>query len=322
MKKVLPAYFSNTAKKHSLEQNPLLRRVWKQRYLLMLAIPGLIWMILFCYSPMFGIVAAFKDYNVGLGLLKSNWVGFKWFEELFTDPKFWRSLRNTLFFGVLNLLFSFPAPIVFALMINELRKSRLFKKVVQTISYLPHFISWVFVASFLTVFFSDTGTINTLLMKLGLLDKPYGFMSNQVSFVIIMVLVNIWKTFGYNSVIYLAAMTSIPQDMYEAAELDGAGRWQQIWHITLPAIKPTMVVLLIMTVGNIINSNFDQYYLLQNAYVEDIANVLDVYTYKLGFELGRYGYATAVGLFKSIVSVILVVFTNRASKRLTGEGIY
>ena len=300
----------------------VLKTIFEQRCILSLALPGVVWMILFCYLPMYGVILAFKDYNVGVGIWNSEWVGLKWFEEIASDAMFWKTLRNTLFFSVLNLVVGFPAPVIFALMINELTGARLFKRTVQTISYLPHFLSWVFVASFLNTFLSDNGTLNPLLISLGVLERPYGFLSHSFSFVVIIVLSNIWKGFGYSSIIYLAAMTSVPQEMYEAALIDGASRLQKIWYITLPSIKPTVMVLLILSISGMINSNFEQFYLLQNAFVKDIANVLDVYTYQIGFEQGRFSYSTAVGLFKSVVSFVLLIIANTTSKKLTGESIY
>ena len=300
----------------------LLKRIVEQRCLLTLLLPGVIWMILFCYLPMYGILLAFKDFNVGFGIWGSEWVGMKWFNEIFADAIFWKTLRNTLFFSLLNLVVGFPIPIIFALMLNELAGAKLFKRTVQTISYLPHFLSWVFVASFLTTFFADTGTVNPLLIKLGLIEEPYGFMSHTFSFICVIVLSNVWKGFGYSSIIYLAAMTSVPQEMYEAAVIDGANRMQKIWYITIPAILPTVMVLLILNISGMINSNFDQFYLLQNAFVSDIARVLDVYTYQIGFEQGRFSYSTAVGLFKSVVSFVLLVVANTTSRKLTGESIY
>ena len=316
-KTATPGQFSAAPRKKSL-----FRRIVDQRCIISLALPGFIWMVLFCYLPMYGIILAFKDYNVGLGIWNSPWIGIKWFKEIATDAIFWKTLRNTLFFSVMNLIVGFPAPIIFALMINELSGVKIFKRTVQTMSYLPHFLSWVFVASFLITFLSDNGTLNPLLISLGIISRPYGFMSHSVSFVVIILLSNVWKGFGYSSIIYLAAMTSVPQEMYEAAVIDGATTLQKIWYITLPAIRPTVMVLLILSISGMINSNFEQFYLLQNAFIKDIGKVLDVYTYEIGFEQGRFSYSTAVGLFKSVVSFVLLVIANTTSNKLTGEGIY
>ena len=298
------------------------KKLYDQRYMMILVIPGAILLIIFYYFPLWGIQLAFKDYNPGLGITGSPWAGLKYFEEIINDKLFFQSLRNTMVFSVLNLLIGFPIPIIFALMINELFEARLFKRVVQTISYLPHFLSWAFVASFLNTFLSDRGTLNPLLIALGVLDEPYGFLSSIPSFIVVILTSSVWKSFGYSSIIYLAAMTSVPQEMYEAALIDGATRFQKIWYITLPSIKGTIVVLLILQISGMINSNFEQFYLLQNALISDIGKVLDVYTYEIGMTKARFSYATAVGLFKSVVSFALLIIANTTSRKLTGESIY
>ena len=295
------------------------KRLYDQRYMMMLVIPGLIVLIVFYYFPMYGIMLAFKDYNPGLGITGSPWAGLKYFQEIINDKLFFQALRNTFIFSILNLVVGFPVPIIFALMINELFQAKLFKRVVQTISYLPHFLSWAFVASFLNTFLSDRGT---LLVSLGLLNEPFGFLGNKWSFVMVIIVSSVWKSFGYSSIIYLAAMTSVPQEMYEAALIDGANRFQKIWYITLPAIKPTVVVLLILSISGMINSNFEQFYLLQNPLVSEIGKVLDVYTFEVGMSKARFSYATAVGLFKSAVSFVLLVIANTTSRKITGESIY
>ena len=304
------------------KKQDFLKRVFHQRYLLIMLLPGVACLLLFMYAPLYGIIVAFKDFNVGLGVFNSPWVGMKYFIEIVNDPLFFNALRNTLMFSILGLVIGFPVPIIFALMINELIGVRYFKRVVQTISYLPHFLSWAFVANFLIVFFSDRGTLNPLLTSLGLLKEPFGFLSNTTSFITVIIVSSIWKSFGFSSIIYLAAMTSVPQEMYEAALMDGASRYQKIWYITLPSIKPTVVVLLILSISGMINSNFEQFYLLQNAFVIEYGRVLDVYTYIIGFQLGRFSYATAVGLFKSVVSFILLISANALSRRVSGESIY
>ncbi|NLD88643.1 MAG: sugar ABC transporter permease [Clostridiales bacterium] len=298
------------------------RRLYEQRYMMLLVLPGVVLLIVFYYFPLYGILLAFKDYNPGLGISGSPWAGLKYFREILTDVQFFKSLRNTFIFSFLNLAVGFPVPIIFALMINELFQAKLFKRVVQTISYLPHFLSWAFVASFLNTFLSDRGTLNPLLINFGIIDEPYGFLGNITSFVFVIVISTIWKSFGYSSIIYLAAMTSIPQEMYEAALIDGATRMQKIRYITLPSIRSTVVVLLILQISGMIHSNFEQFYLLQNPLVSEIGKVLDVYTYEVGMQKARFSYATAVGLFKSVVSFALLVIANTVSRRITGEGIY
>jgi len=307
--------------KDSKSQN-LWQRFLKQKYLWILVIPGIIWITIFCYIPIYGVTLAFKDYMPQAGIIGSPWVGLKYFKELFRDSYFWNALRNTLMFGMLNLLVGFPVPIIFAVLLNELYNMNAFKKVVQTISYLPHFLSWAFIATFLISITGDSGLLNTLFIQLGLIKAPYAFMSNSVSFVVIVVLSSVWKSFGYNSIMYLAAMATVDQEMFEASYIDGANRFQRIWYITLPSIKSTIVVLLILSISSIMKSGFEQFYLLRNNLVMDVARVIDIYTYSLGFEKARLSYATAVGLFNSVVSVVLLVTANALSRRVTGESIY
>ena len=313
----------NQAKsKTKVKKRNVIRTFWNQRYLMLLVLPGIVWLIIFCYVPMYGVLIAFKDYNVGLGIMQSPWVGLTYFREMFSDPWFFKSLRNTIIFSLLDLIVNFPFPIIFALLINELTGMKLYKRVIQTVSYLPHFLSWAFVASFLFTFTSDNGALNSMIYALGYTGEPIAFMTDIRSFAAIIVLSSLWKSFGYSSIIYLAAMTSIDQEMYEAATIDGAKKLQRIWYITLPSIKPTISVLLILSVSSIIGSNFEQFYLQQNSFVSDWAKVLSVYTYEIGFQKGRFSYGTAVGLFTSLVSFILIVVSNQISKKVSGEGIY
>lgn len=300
----------------------LWRDVKAQRYLMLLVWPAIIWLFVFWYAPLFGVAIAFEDYNVGLGVLKSPIVGFKYFKELFSDKIFFNALRNTLMYSFLNLFIGFPIPIIFALMLGELSSMNKFKRVVQTISYMPHFLSWAFVASFLISFLSGTGLFNQLLITLGFRAEGYAFMANPGSFIAVIIFSSIWKGFGYSSIIYLAAMSSISQEMYEAALIDGANRWQKIWYVTLPSIKPTITVLLILTISGMINSNFEQFFLLSNNLVSEVARVIDVYTYSIGFEKARFSYGTAVGLFKSVVSLLLLITANTISRKVADESIF
>lgn len=300
----------------------LWRDVKAQKYLMLLVWPAIIWLFVFWYAPLFGIVIAFENYNVGLGILHSPLVGFKNFIELFNDKLFFNALRNTLMYSFLNLIVGFPVPIIFALMLSELGGMKNFKRVTQTISYMPYFLSWAFVASFLVSFLSGNGLFNQILIMLGLRSDGYAFMANPGSFIVVILLSGIWKGFGYSSIIYLAAMSSVSMEMYEAALIDGASRWQKIWYVTLPSIKPTIVVLLILTISTMINSNFEQFFLLSNPLVTEVARVIDVYTYNIGFEKGRFSYGTAVGLFKSVVSLLLLFTANYVSRRVADESIF
>ncbi len=303
--------------------------LWEQRYLLVLVIPVVIWMIIFNYIPMLGLVISFKEYNPFLGPLKgfidSPWVGLSNFVEAFSDKYFINSMINTIKYSLLNLIIGFPFPIIFAILLNEVTKIKL-RKFVQTVSYLPHFISWVFVIGFMyEIFASDGGMVNGVLKQLNITQESVPFLATPSFMPPMIVLSQVWKTFGWNSIIYIAAITNIDPTLYEAATVDGANRFNKIWSITLPSIKPTIVILLIFNVGGLINSNFglfEQMLLMSNSMVQDACEIIDTYTYRMGIIMGRFSYATAVGLFRSVVSVILLTGSNFVSKKLTGESLY
>jgi putative aldouronate transport system permease protein len=285
-------------------------------------LPALVWLAIFCYGPLYGILIAFKDYNPGMGITHSPFVGLKYFAELFSDKFFINALRNTLLTSLLKLVCGFPIPIAFAILLNEVMNIK-YKRIVQTVSYMPYFLSWAFVAAFLKgQLLADGGLINTIALGLGLIKEPVSFLGSPGTFYGVIVLSYIWKDFGFSSIIYLAAITSIDPQLYEAAVIDGATRWQRIWNITLPTIKPTVVVLLILSSAGIINANFEQFYLLQNDLVLDWVRVINVYTYEIGLKKGRFSYGTTVGLFTSITSFVLLIGTNYISGKLTGESIY
>jgi putative aldouronate transport system permease protein len=313
----------------SLKAHSLLSTLARQRYLLMLVLPAVIWMFVFNYIPMLGLIISFKEYDLFLGPIKgftqSPWVGLKQFQEAFTDRYFLHALWNTIFYSLLKLLVGFPAPIIFAILLNEVQNLG-FKKVVQTVSYLPHFISWVFVSGFLyVVLATDDGIVNRILVQLGIVQKPLMFLASEKYVPSLVVVSHVWKSFGWNSIIYIAAITGIDPTLYEAAAVDGANRWTRIWHITLPCIKPTIIVLLIFTVAGLISANFEffeQMYLLSNAIIQDATEIIDTYTYRMGIQLTRYSYAAAVGMFRSVAAVILLVVANSASRRLTGHSLY
>jgi putative aldouronate transport system permease protein len=300
----------------------LLKDLNAQKYLMILVWPMVIWLIIFWLLPLVGVVAAFQNHNVGLGYFKSHWVGLKFFKEMFTDSMFISSIGNTLFYNFLGLIIGFPAPIIFALMLNELIGMNKFKRVVQTISYMPYFLSWAFVASFLITFFSGNGAFNDILQMLGINTNHFSFMTKPVSFISIILGSGLWKGYGISSIMYLAAIATINLELYDAVLIDGASRWQKIRYVTLPCIKPTIVVLLILSISSIVGSNFEQFYLLENSLIKDTARVVDVYTYTVGIQQGRFSYGTAVGLFRSVLSVLLLVTANAISRRVTGESIY
>lgn len=313
-------------------KNKFLKGLRSQLALQMIAIAGLLVLAVFAYIPMSGIIIAFKDYKSAAGFagfFTSPWTsqnGFKHFIAFFSDPWFGRVLKNTLGISVLKLLFSFPAPIIFALALNELRLSK-FKRVVQTVSYLPHFISWVVVYGLVFTFLNtQTGFVSRIMVDLGLWSEPYNFLANESTFWTLAVITDVWKELGWWSIIFLAAITGIDPGLYEAAKVDGASRWRCVWHITLPGIKGTVVVLLILALGGLFSggmggSNFDQTYLMGNNVNYPTSMTIGYYAYQTGILNQRYSYATAVGLFQSVISVTLVGLSNWSSKKLTGEGI-
>lgn len=300
----------------------LTKRIWVQRYLMILTLPAILSMILFNYIPMYGIIIAFQEYTPFKGFIHSDWTGLANFNELFADPTFRESLSNTFKISIAKLVFGFPAPIVLALLLNELVFKR-FKRVVQSLTYLPYFVSWVLVVGLMyTLLDPDTGVLAKLLVKLGLIGDHAMLMGSAHSFLALVVITEIWKNIGWNSIIYLAAIAGIDPQMYEAAVMDGANRFQRIWHITLPAIKPTIIILLILSIGGLVNSNFDQMYLMQNSMTQDAANVLSVYSYKMGLVSGRFSYGTAVGLFQSLVAFVLMYLANYSSRKITKESLF
>ncbi|MFZ8764544.1 ABC transporter permease [Enterococcus diestrammenae] len=298
------------------------RNVWKaikeQKLLILMVVPLVIWLIVFCYVPLGGWIMAFQDYKPASGILGSAFVGLKHFKALFQDDLFYSSLINTLGMGSLGIIFGTGSSILFALLLNELRFTR-FKKFTQTVSYLPHFVSWVIVANIVTTMLSTNGVVNQLLMTIHLISEPIQFMSDPSKFWFIVTFADVWKEMGWNAIIYLAAMVSIDREMYEAADIDGATRLQKMWSITLPSIRPIIMVLLIMSIGNLINIGFEKQMLLGNNIVADKALVLDKYALDYGIGMFRYSYGTAIGIFKSVVSVILIFTFNKIASK-TGEG--
>jgi len=303
------------------------KEIWAQRYIMILVLPVVIWMIIFNYLPMFGLIIAFKEYDPFLGPLKgfldSRWVGLDNFKEMFTDKYFWQAFWNTIYYSVLNLIVGFPFSILFAILLNEIQ-SMWYKRFVQTVSYLPYFISWVFVIGYIYMFLADNGVVNDILIKLHIIDKPIPFLVTPDYVPAIVVLSNLWKSFGWNAIIFIAAITNIDPTLFEAAIVDGAGRFARIRYITLPSIKPTIIILLIFNIAGIMTNYgmFEQMYLLSNGAIQDAAEIIDTYTFKVGIVLSRFSYATAVGLFRSVAAVILLVCANSISKKLTGESLY
>lgn len=302
-------------RKRSLGQS-----LWSNRVLYLMALPGIVYFVIFKYLPMGGLVIAFQDYMPFLGITGSPWVGFDHFVRLFTEDTFFLLMRNTLLLSALILLFSFPMPIILALMLNELR-GRVFKRSIQSIVYLPHFMSWVIVVSiFYVLLTTDGGAINNLITGAG--GQPISFLTDPEWLRPMYVFQHIWKTAGWGTIVYLAAMTAVDMELYEAVKLDGAGRIRQTWHITLPAIRPVIIIMFILAIGDILELGFEHMFLLLNSVNREVGEIFDTYVYTVGIKNGQLSYATAVGLFKGLVGLILVIGANRLAKKFGEEGVY
>ncbi|WNR47014.1 ABC transporter permease subunit [Paenibacillus roseipurpureus] len=285
-----------------------------------MVLPGVLLVLLFSYVPMWGVLIGFQDYDLFKGIFHSDWVGLKHFNMFIHSPDFFRVMRNTLAISLLKLFFGFPAPIVLALILNEVKHLG-FKRFVQTVSYLPHFMSWVIVSSFVISMLSiDNGSINILLQRLGFIDEPINWLSRSEYFWGILVSTGVWKDVGFGAIIYLAAIAGIDPHLYEASAMDGAGRVRQIMHITIPGITPVIMIFLILNIGGILYAGFDDILNLTNnganTLLRPVSDVLDTYVYRVGILGQRYSYATAVGLFKSLISVILLVLANVLARRM------
>jgi putative aldouronate transport system permease protein len=296
-------------------------KLFKQQWDYQLMIfPALLFIIIFNYFPMWGVIIAFKEYNLFTGFWASPWVGTMHFRMFFESPEFWGLMRNTLCISLLKLAFAFPAPIILALMLNEVTHGW-FKRLVQTITYIPHFISWVVVSGLVfSMLAVDNGTVNEMLTKLSIIHEPISWMSLPNLFWGILVSVGVWKEIGFGSIVYLAAIAGIDPALYEAAALDGANRFKQIFLITIPSIMPVIVIFLILGVGNILNAGFEDVLLLtkglSNGIILPVANVIDTYVYDMGITQQRYSYATAAGLFKSVISIVVLMLANGIARRL------
>jgi putative aldouronate transport system permease protein len=298
-----------------------LRKLYGQRYLQAMALLGVAWMIVFNYVPMYGIIIAFKDFNIIKSIAEAPWTGLEHFKAFMDDDNLGYVIKNTLGMSALKLIIGFPLPIGFALFLNELRSIR-FKKLVQTISYLPHFLSWVVLGGILATWLADVGIINNILMSLNIIQDPISYLAEPHYFWSIIITSDIWKELGWAAIIYLAAITGVSPEMYEAATIDGAGRFQKMFYVTLPSIKGTITILFILAISGILNSNFDQILVLKNQLNESASNVIDVYVYQVGILQSRYSYATAVGLIKSIISLILLLSANFITKRLNNTSLF
>lgn len=296
-------------------------RLWKDRYLLLLGLPGIAYFLIYRYVPMAGLYMAFIDYSPFQGIAGSEWAGSKHFTRIFEDPEIVQVLWNTLSISFLQIVFAFPVPIVLALMLNELR-NQTYKRIVQSVIYLPHFLSWVVVIGICTIFLKGNGVVNDLLMQGFGLAQPIPFLTDPSYFKPIVILQVIWKEAGWGTILFLAALAGVSPQLYEAATMDGAGRFRQMWHITLPAIRNTIVILLILRLGHVMDAGYEQIFLLLNPFNMEIGNILDTYVFFKGIGQSDYSFATAVGLFKGAVGLVLVLSANYIAKKLGDDGIF
>lgn len=302
-----------------LKKSKAVKALVKYKNIYIMLAPVLLFYLIFCYVPMFGNVIAFQNYSITRGIFESHWVGFKHFYEFLTDYTFWRLLRNTLMINLYGLVFGFPAPIILALLLNEVR-SRKFKRTVQTITYMPHFISTVVIVGIMLDFVATDGIINSVMAFFG--SDKIQFMTRSDMFWPIYTISDIWQGVGWGSIIYLSALSSIDVNLYEAAMIDGAGRFKQLLYITIPGIMGTIMIMLILKIGQMLSLGFEKIILLYNPSIYETADVISTYVYRKGLIERNYSYSTAVGLFNSLINFILLITANRMSKRMSGTGLW
>lgn len=305
-------------RRESLGQR-ILRDFQRNKYVYLLAVPVIVWYILFCYRPLLGNVIAFKDYKAARGIWESPWVGLKHFEAFFSSYYFGRLLRNTLLISLYGIIFSFPAPIILALLMNEMH-SRRYKKAVQTITYMPYFISMIVICGMLMDFLKMDGVLTSIFAALGMPNENY--LMKPEAFRTIYIASDIWQNCGWNSIIYMAALSSIDQELYEAAAIDGAGRWKQTIHVTLPGLLPTIMILLIIRVGAVLNVGYEKIILLYNSSNAETSDVISSFVYRRGILEANFSYTTAVDLFNAAISFLLVIGANRLSRKATAYGLW
>lgn len=289
-------------------------RRYKYLYL-MLVFPFAVYLV-FRYAPLSGLQVAFKDYNIFKGMWQSPWAGFKYFNEVFSSTKFWLALKNTVLLNLWDLIFGFPVPIILAIMLYEMR-SLVWKRISQTILYLPHFLSWIIIGGLVTQMFSSTGMVNSLIKRLG--GTPINFLMDEHNWVVMYVAVGIWQSAGWGTIIYLAAISGVNTELYEAAEVDGCGRMKRIWHVTIPCIMPTIIIMLILQLGRMVGIGFERPYVMANDMVRNVSEVTATYVYTMGIKNARYSFSTAVDIFGSVVNMMFLVAANSITRRL-GEG--
>ena len=292
----------------------------RHKGLYLMLLPGILYFILFRYVPMGGLVIAFKNYTPFKGIWGSDWVGLAQFKKFFDTPDFMRLLRNTLGISVLQLILYFPMPIILSLFLNELRNDK-YKRLIQTLVYIPHFVSWVIIASLTYQLFNQTDGVITYLMKT-ITGRSFDVLSNSSAFWGLIVGQDIWRETGYGTIVFLAALAGVDQEMYEAARIDGAGRWKLMWHITLPAIKGTVVMMLILRVGGLLNTGYEQIFLMRTDLNMEMADVFDTYIFTRGITNGQYSFSTAAGIFKSVVGIVMVLSSDWFAKKMGESGLY
>ncbi len=304
------------------KDSPFIKKVKNQKVLLLMSVPFIIYVIIFCYIPLVGWVMAFQKYKPKDGLFHSKFVGLQQFQFLFANDVFPRVIRNTIAMGIINMVTGTVCAILFAILLSEFW-NLLGKKLIQTISYLPHFLSMIIVTGIVyDVLSMENGMLNQFLVGAGIIHEKINWLAEPKYFWTIVACSNLWKETGWNSIIYLAAITAINPDLYEAASIDGAGRLSKIWHITLPGLKPTIMILLIMSIGSVLNAGFELQYLLGNGLVQSVSQTIDIYVLKYGIGQGNYSVGTAAGIFKSLVSIILIVIANTSAKAMGEESLY
>lgn len=298
------------------------KKYWEHNWQLwVMLLPAMLYILIFCYVPMYGVQLAFREYSFTEGITGGKWVGLKYFKQYFESPMFWPTLKNTFIISLTSIVVGFPAPIILAMIINQLRNKK-WKKVVQTTVYIPYFISVVVMVSMINVLFAnDSGVVGNFLKSLHLVAEDTNILGKESAFVPLYVLTGVWQSMGWNSIIYIAALSSVDTQLYDACRIDGANRWQTMIHIDFPAIVPTIIILLIMNMGGILNVGFDKVFLMQNSLNLGVSQVISTYVYTVGVKSAQFSFGAAVGLFNTIVNFVFLIVTNWISKRSTGSGL-
>ncbi len=301
------------------KKNKFLHNIRRDALLYFLLLLPIAYILVFKYAPIYGLVMAFQDYNIFEGIKGSEWVGLDVFKFIFSQDSFYRALKNTLVLNVMDLVAGFPAPILLAVLLNEVRQEK-FKKMTQTVLYLPHFLSWVIIGGMVYLMFSNSGMVNNFLAGMGF--EKIEFLSQKVPWLITYISVGVWQNIGWGTIIYLAAITGINKELYEASDIDGCSRIRKMWHITLPGIKPTINILLILQIGRMVSIGFDRPFVMGNSLVSEYSDVISTFVYRIGISSGDFSQATAVGLFQSVVGLILLVSANFIAEKLGEDGIW